>query len=266
MTLSSSKAYLTIDDSPSARMDDLVDYLEGKEIPAIFYCRGDRLEENPASAIRALQKGFILANHTYSHQRASEKEFAWTVQDIERCDAQLEELHALAHVPRRGKYFRFPHMDRGTGAWVVDYDRYKDSDRAALMTAFAEGLNVKSLDRPDSGAFTKKDRLQHYLSAAGYTQPFKGVTSPWFQSGEIAQAADSLYTFSNCDWMVTARHMGKWPYASVESLKHKALTDPLLREPGSVSVILAHDQTEIVDITMELIDDLAENGLTFLEV
>lgn len=261
-----SKAYLTIDDSPSTRMDDLIDYLEKMGIPAIFYCRGDFLEENTASAIRALQKGFVLANHTYSHQRASEKDFAWIVDDIERCEKLLEEVHAVAQVRRKGKYFRFPHMDRGAAGWIVDYDRYPAEEKGALFAAFTDGLNIKSMDRPGQAAFDKKDRLQRYLASAGYTQPFKGVTHPWFAKGEIASAHDCLYTFSNCDWMLTARHSGKWPYKSVNDLKEKALSDPFLRVEGGVNVILAHDQAEIVDVTMELVDHLARNGVKFLEV
>jgi len=260
------KAYLTIDDSPSMRMDDLVDYLEKKGIPAVFYCRGDLLEDNTASAIRALQKGFVLANHTYSHQRASEKDFAWIVEDIERCENLLEEVHAVAQVRRRGKYFRFPHIDRGTAGWIVDYDRYPAEEKGALFAAFTDGLNIQSMDRPSQPAFDKKERLQRYLAGAGYTQPFKDVTHSWFAKGEIAQAHDCLYTFSNCDWMLTARHNGKWLYKSVNDLKEKALSDPFLRVEGGVNVILAHDQAEIVDVTMELVDHLAENGVKFLEV
>lgn len=265
MIFDQSKAYLTIDDSPSTRMDDLVDYLEEKGVPAIFFCRGDFLAENFVCAVRALQKGFVLGNHAYSHQRASQKEFSWIVGEIEACEAILDEVHAAAGIRGRQKYFRFPQLDRGTAGWVVDYDSYPEQERADLMRAFAQGLNVRSMERPDQSAFDKKDRLQSYLADAGYTQPFKNVTAPWFRSGEIAKARDCLYTYSNCDWMLTNRHFGKWPYKSVDELKQKALNDAGLRAPGSINVLLAHDQAEIVDITIELIDNLLENGMKFIE-
>lgn len=261
-----SKAYLTIDDSPSTRMDDLVDYLEARHIPALFFCRGDLLESNPAPPIRALQKGFVLGNHAFSHQRASQKDFAWIVEEIERTENLLEEVYAVAQVQKKGKYFRFPQLDRGTAGWIVDYDLYGPDDRAALLSAFAEGLNVQSMERPGADAFSKAARLQTFLRGAGYRQPFPGVTYPWYAQGEIARAADCLYTFSNCDWMLTQRHVGKWPYKSTEDLKRKALQDPGLSSPGSVNVILAHDQAEIVDITIELLEDLRQNGLEFLPV
>lgn len=265
MTLTS-QAYLTIDDSPSTRMDDLVDWLEANNIPALFFCRGDRLEDNASSAIRALEKGFSLGNHAYSHQRSSQKDFAWIVEEIERTEKLLEDVHAVAQVEQKGKYFRFPQLDRGTAGWIVDYDTYNEKDRKELLAAFAEGLNVQSMDRPDPAAFEKRDRLQRYLKGAGYTQPFKGVTHNWYNRGEIANAHDCLYTFSNCDWMVTQRHIGKWPYKSAADLKQKALKDPCLSAPNSVNVLLAHDQAEIVDVTIELLEDLAASGMKFLPI
>lgn len=261
-----SSAYLTFDDSSSARMDDLVSWLSGKGIPALFYCRGDRLEENRAAAVRAAKKGFILANHTYTHQRASEKDLEWITGDIERCEGILQEIYSEAGVTTPPRYFRFPHIDRGTGAWIVDYDNYTEEDRAALLSVFTDGLNVRLGQRPDQGSFDKKAALQDYLAKAGYNQPFKNVTPAWFSTGEVVNARDCLYTYSNCDWMLTARHLGKWPYRSVEDLKARARGDCWLSQEGSVNVILAHDQAEIVDVTIELVADLADNGMTFLEV
>lgn len=259
-------AYLTFDDSASARMDDLVSWLEEKGVPALFYCRGDRMDENREAAIRAVQKGFILANHTYSHQRASGEEFDWVVSDIERCESMLEEIYKEANTARSTKYFRFPHIDRGTGSWIVDYDAYPTGDRAHLLTAFADGLNVELGPRPDDTAFEKKAKLQAYLCDAGYVQPFKNVTVPWFARGEIPGACDCLYTYSNCDWMLTKRHIGKWPYKTLEDLKQKARSDHYLSAEGSVGIVLAHDQAEIVDVTIALVDDMLESGLKFLEV
>ncbi|MFA5593286.1 MAG: polysaccharide deacetylase family protein [Micavibrio sp.] len=260
------KAYLTIDDSPSDRMDDLAARLFQKSIPAIFYCRGDMLERNLGSAARAAAKGFVLANHTYSHRRSSEEDTDWIIADIERCERLIERAYQSAGVRQGGKYFRFPHMDRGTGGWIVDYDSYPPEERAALLEIFAGGLNIASLEKPAAAALEKKEKLQAYLKAEGYSQPFRNVTAPWYGRGEIAQARDSFYTFSNCDWMVTERHRGKWPYKTAEDLKNRARSDASLSAGDGVNVILAHDQAEIVDITMELIEDLAENGMEFLTV
>lgn len=261
-----SKSYLTIDDSASERMDDLVDYLYSKNIPAIFFCRGDMLDKNTPSAIRAVQKGFVLANHAYSHQRASQKSYDWIVAEIERTENILENIYALAKIKKSGKYFRFPQLDRGTAGWIVDYDVYDGEARDDLLKTFAQGLNVQSMDRPSSEDFAKKEALQNYLKQAGYVQPFLDITKPWYQLGEVTTACDCLYTFSNCDWMVTERHKGKWPYKTLQDLKDKARGDVSLTGAGNVNIILAHDQDEIIDVTIDLIEDLAKNGMEFLPI
>ena len=53
------KAYLTIDDGPSKDTVKKVDFLSGKGISAIFFCRGDFLEENKNAAIHAINKNQI---------------------------------------------------------------------------------------------------------------------------------------------------------------------------------------------------------------
>ncbi len=261
-----SKSYLTIDDSPSLRMDDLVDYLSSRHIPALFFCRGDLLETNISAAIRAVQKGYVLGNHAYSHQRSSQKEYEWLVDEIEKTEFLIDDIYDDAGVERLGKYFRFPQLDRGAAAWVADFDLYEGATKQDLLATFTQGLNVQSLDCPSEDLFVKKDKLQAYLKSEGYTQPFSGITKPWYQTGELANAYDCLYTFSNCDWMLTQRHLGKWPYKNMDDLKAKARNDNDLTSAGKVNVILAHDQAEIVDVTIELIDDLAANGMEFLPI
>ena len=51
--------YLTIDDSPTEDFLSKVDLLASMEIPAIFFCRGNRLEERPDDAISAIKKGYV---------------------------------------------------------------------------------------------------------------------------------------------------------------------------------------------------------------
>jgi len=51
--------YLTIDDSPSARTDDLVAFLTSRDIPALLFVRGDNMEQYPRAIARA--QGIITA-------------------------------------------------------------------------------------------------------------------------------------------------------------------------------------------------------------
>ena len=53
-------AYLTIDDAPTEDFIRKVNYLKSVNVPAIFFCRGDRLEQRPDDLIYAIQQGFII--------------------------------------------------------------------------------------------------------------------------------------------------------------------------------------------------------------
>ncbi len=260
------KAYLTIDDSASERTDDLVDYLLSKGIPAVFFCWGENLEKNPAAMVRAVKKGFVLANHTNTHQRASEKDVAFTIGEIKQCEFLLARIYKEAGAQKSHKYFRYPHVDRGTGAWVIDYDQSDIITSGIIMEEIAAGVNLPDKKKPPVTAFDKKQKLQTYLKEEGYTNPFTQVTHQWFWDGEMGQAADSLFTFSNADWMLQPNHIGKWPYKNIEDLKQKARTNSWLNLENSVNLVLAHDKTAIVDVTIELIGDMLDSGIEFIEV
>ncbi|HEY8191255.1 MAG TPA: polysaccharide deacetylase family protein, partial [Alphaproteobacteria bacterium] len=65
------EAYLTIDDSPSAHTGELTVALQKRGVPALLFCRGDRMEKNPDAIVEALECGFVIGNHAYSHTRFS---------------------------------------------------------------------------------------------------------------------------------------------------------------------------------------------------
>lgn len=257
------KAYLTIDDSPSERMDDMVDALVVRKVPAVFFCRGDRLEQYFNSAVRAIEKGFVIANHSYNHPRSSTVSFDVFTDEVKRTQDLIDKAYQQAGISGDPKLFRFPHMDRGMGGWIIDYDAVPDSQRDLIIRMFADGLNVK-LDPPDQAARDKKDALQLWLRKEGFVTPaFNGVTFPWYTDTEIGSAVDAMFTYSTSDWMVTARHKGKWPWKSVEDLKAKMDADPWLQKTDSAHVILAHDQAEIFDETLALIDYGLATGMEF---
>lgn len=256
------KALLTIDDSPSGDSDALVNFLDERSVPAIFFCRGDRLSENPAPMIRAAERGFIVANHAFHHRRASQISYDAMTAEILATEKLIENIYAQAAKPRPAQYFRFPHMDRGAGGWVFDYDAVPEH-RDALKTLFADGLNV-SLTPPTSEQIDKKSKLQDFLHTHGFTQlPSSGITHPWFTHTEAAHAVDAMFTFSTSDWMLTKRHLGKWPYASLADLKRKIDDDPWLNNAASSNIILAHDQPEVLPTVQALVAHMLAKDFSF---
>lgn len=261
--MSKRSAYLTIDDSPSERMDDMVDWLAARGAPAIFFCRGDHLATRMDSAVRAIGKGFVIANHAYHHRRSSQIAFAEVTKEISDTQALIDTAYAKAGAAPPGRYFRFPHMDRGTGGWIVDYDSVPEAHRETVTRMFADGLNI-TLDPPDAAATQKKILLQEWLKVSGFDPlPCADVTFPWFRDSEMAEAVDAMYTYSTSDWMLTARHKGKWAWKTLDDLKRKIDTDPWLQRSDSAHIILAHDNAEIHDETIALIDYCLHQGIQF---
>jgi len=83
----------------------------------------------------------------------------------------------------------------------------------------------------------------------------------------MAVATDCLYTYSNSDWMLTQRHLGKdWPYKTLDNLKGKIDNDPWLSNSRSHHIILAHDQPEILDVTLATIRHMTHKGIEFLPI
>lgn len=261
------QAYLTIDDSPSGKTNEMTDYLLERNIPALLFVRGDALDENPEPVIKAIQDGFVIGNHNYSHTRASQMTYMDCVAEIEKTDELIDDAYRDAGISRPAKYFRFPHMDRGCGGWVVDYDAYPDH-KEKLLSLFADGLNV-SLDKPNQADIDKKWALQNYLRREGFISAFADVQFPWYQDTEMAEATDAMFTYSTSDWMLNQRHLEKdWPYKTVDDLNHKFDQEVLSGKSNDKGphIILAHDQAEISHKTLALIQHMLNKGVEFLPI
>ena len=257
-------AYLTIDDTPTAHSVALGDMLVRMDVPALFFVRGQRMDENAEPVPELIARGFVMANHLYAHKRSSTLSFDEVVEEITRTEVLIDAAYKKAGVARTGKYLRFPHIDRGTGGWVVDFDAVPARHRDTLVKLFADGLNV-SMDKPAPEAFEKKRKLQDWLRAEGFTAPpFHGVTHEWYTETEMAQAIDAMFTFSTSDWMLTERHKGKWPYKTVADLCGKIDSDPFLSREDSAHIILSHDDPDNLNaVTEALINHLRRKGFAF---
>jgi peptidoglycan-N-acetylglucosamine deacetylase len=258
-------AYLTIDDSPSAETGMLTAWLMEKNIPALLFCRGDRLEKNPAAIVEAIRRGFTIGNHAWSHSRFSQLSFEEGVAEIEKTDALIDKAYEKAEITRPGKYFRFPHMDRGTGGWVVDYDaapEHKDT----LIKLFSDGLNI-DLTPPSPDQIDKSHRLRAWLKSKGFTAPpFAGIKFDWYAETEMSDAIDAMFTYSTADWAVGPRHAGKWLYKNADDLKKKIDEDSWLRRKDSRHIILMHDQDDLFAITRGLLEHMQTRGVHFIAI
>jgi peptidoglycan/xylan/chitin deacetylase (PgdA/CDA1 family) len=257
-------AYLTIDDSPSARTDDMVDALCARGVPAILYCRGDLMAQNMAPIIRAIQKGFVIGNHGYWHTRASTMTFEQICESIKKTDDLINDAYAQAGVKRPGKYYRFAYLDRGMGAWFVEPEKLEPVYKTTLTHLIQTGLGNNPNFFPTLQQIDHKDKIQNFLRDLGYTQtPFQNITLPFYAHTEMAQSIDAMFTYSTSDWAITDRHKGKFGFSNVQDLKNAFDSCPHMARTDSNHIILAHDQAELYDVLIDLIDHMLAQGIHF---
>lgn len=145
---------LTVDDVPSALFSEKLDYLAKRGVPAVLFCWGEKVAGHEVELVRALNLGYRLGNHAWSHPRFSDLSDAEARDQVVRTEAVLDEVHRRAGVPRVHRYFRFPYLDRG---------RPGAQERA--LQEYLGDQGFVSLDRPadrfDSGC-SFDQREYHY--------------------------------------------------------------------------------------------------------
>ena len=103
--------FLTIDDGPNV-MGKMLERLGGSK--ATFFVIGSKLEkdDNYRSALKALEDGHQLGNHSYSHPFFSKIKMDEVKRQINKTDLLLEELYGEVG-KANPRLFRFPYGDNG---------------------------------------------------------------------------------------------------------------------------------------------------------
>jgi len=102
--------YLTIDEGPAEDFVQKVNFLNAKEIRAIWFCMGEALESCSEQAIAAIKAGHIIGNRGYDLADFSVIGLQDVRGQIERTDRIIDELYTKAETIRPSKLFRFPFM------------------------------------------------------------------------------------------------------------------------------------------------------------
>jgi len=175
-------AYLTIDDSPTSAFLSKVDYLVEHKIPAVFFCIGNLMEKYSSETIEAIQKGFIIANHSYSHPAFSKISIDQCLEEISKTDKIIEALYVRAKVQRPAKWFRFPYGDKGDKKNGRVFSRWKRSDKS------------------------RKAEIQKHLADLGYSQPdFADVTYEFMNKAGLYDDIDWSWTFDIMEWALAEK-------------------------------------------------------------
>ena len=104
---------LTVDDGPSEKAGELMDYLKASRIGAILFWRGDYIRERNELAMSAVKDGYIIGNHSYDHQKFGFLAKDKVKEQIAKTDELIERVYGEAGAQRPAKYFRFPYGQPG---------------------------------------------------------------------------------------------------------------------------------------------------------
>jgi peptidoglycan/xylan/chitin deacetylase (PgdA/CDA1 family) len=106
-------ALLTIDGVPENSTIEILDYLYKRHIPAILFTIGEKASIHPEILIYAINHGFIIGNHSYTHPHFSDLTLDEAIAEIEKTDAVIDRIYADSGIARHEKLFRFPYLDEG---------------------------------------------------------------------------------------------------------------------------------------------------------
>lgn len=241
---SSKIVYLTIDDSPSKDMREKVDYLYNCHIPAIWYCRGEFMEDKLHSLIYAIEKGFWIVNHSYTHPYFSRISLESCIQEIQKTEALIEKTYRIAGISRPCKLFRFPFGDKGGGSNFLKIYSKQEQDMV--------------------------DALQDFLKKEGFQQAiFEGITYPYYLKAGLDRDIDAAWTFDTKDYVVLSRtsQQKSGLYNVEDFVARMDLHDPEhglgLNDPNSNDIVILHDFEKTTFLFQPLIDKLLNKPLSF---
>ena len=186
------KTYLTIDDAPTERLPEKVETLAARDIPAVFFCEGRRLDGHDSAAREAIERGYHLGNHTDTHLHASEIPPERFRAEVTRTESSIEELYEATGETRPARLFRFP---------------YGDKDGA------------------------QRERLQRILREQGFAPPEPAaIDSEWYEchAGDM----DWPWTVDIEDWIVETPAEMRAQVADAEGRLHDSSTDIVLFHDG----------------------------------
>lgn len=234
-------AYLTIDDSPSSDWRVKLDFLNEKNIKAIWFSTGENLEKRPEFVTAAVSAGHIIGNHSYSHPDFSQISLKNAEQEIDRTDKIIRSL--LPDEDNHPRWFRFPFGRRG------------DSDETL------------SLEERTS----RREGIQEMLFTRGYVVPdFIGVTYDVISKYTALGRYDWWWTFDCKEWALDPEFKG-YGLHSLEDLISRMDADYFrketdfvgLNDSDSEEVVLIHDHAHSTQLFEPLIDALLDKGVQF---
>ncbi|OPZ78587.1 MAG: Peptidoglycan-N-acetylmuramic acid deacetylase PdaA precursor [Alphaproteobacteria bacterium ADurb.Bin438] len=257
--------YLTIDDAPSSDFLNKVKLLKDNEIPAVFFARGDRLDNDKAieEVSKAILDGFVIGNHLYSHTRVSTLSFEVVKEEIIKTDKLIEQAYKRAGVEQKQKYLRFPYLDRGCGALPVDKNKTPLEYQEKIKEAMGLIQITSPLSEADEKLIEHKNKIQELLKSLGYSQPlFDGVNYDWFKNSEFYTGFDVNMTMATGDSNLLPKY--RYKGVTINDI-FKGIDENFAKDINSAEIIIMHDyDQEGMDEIFKTIINHLKNKVKFI--
>lgn len=249
-------AYLTIDDAPSLDFIAKVNYLHESNIPALFFCIGEFIEQHLPAIQHAIRLGFVIGNHSFHHPHFSDLSLDDCKQEIRDTDELINHVYANMGLERPGRYFRFPYFDTGGDVSGQAYEAKWSRPRSEWF----------KYEVPE-----RRLAIQQYLMDLGYHQPaFKGINLRYSIDPRLLTSADVRATFDQAEyWLnkpdaplglssedaILARIDEDYPYQGRS-----------LNRLDTVDIILMHDHEYTTALFYRIIARYTEKDIRFLAI
>lgn len=226
MTINTKKVYLTIDDAPSDNFLEKISYLKEMSVPAVFFCIGSKIEEHFEDVVQALNDGFLLGNHSYSHARFSHLPLRQIKREILKTEKLIEQAYLSTTLDRPFKLFRFPYGDNG----------FNINNKYFYFLPWRIRFRLASL---------KTKRIQKCLRVLGFEQPsYPFNLSPIYRHTGHILGEDMSWTFDSYDYKY--RELDKFSdWLENGSYEKRNNLGPIFRnrllEPNQSDIFLMHD-------------------------
>ncbi len=225
------KVYLTVDDSPNESTVKKVDFLNERNIEAIFFCRGDYMEKNPEISQYIIANNHIIGNHSYSHKHFKDFSVQECRNQIIKTDQIISEIYRRENKEFTEKYFRYPFGMKAN----IPYSSKKIflrhfSKKFRIVESTLKELNYQALKIND---YTKRYPEKHRLNDT-----------------------DTFWTFDVAEWRIKGSNI------SLQDTLNR-IDRELVVENGN-EILMMHDNASYHDIFEIVLNHIAEKEIQFL--
>ncbi|PWU16052.1 MAG: polysaccharide deacetylase [Chlamydiae bacterium] len=222
------RIYLTIDDAPSSYMSLKVDELVQKNIPAIWYCRGEYMHKHLDHVVYAINQGYLIGNHSYSHPYFSKISLEQAKDEILKTEELIQFAYEKADVQRPYKLFRFPYLDKGGSSNVL-----------------------------------YKEQLQFLLKQLGFQKAiFDGIHYSYYKTQQLDIGIDAPWTFDAKEYALFNKHLDCdfFIQRMIQKDPEQGLGLSLL---NSSDIVLLHDFEQTHHLFSPMLNKLLEWNVEF---